>query len=327
MSDNPTASTKEVKAMAAPSMVGMSIMPTTWEQLYRYANMIAESDFAPKDYKNKPANVMLAMQMGQEIGIKPLQAIQGIAVINGRPCVWGDSALALIQSSGLLEEFCETFDAKTNTATCSVKRKGNPHKTVQVFSLDDAKSAGLVDRSPVWKSYPRRMCQMRARGFALRDGFADVLKGLILAEEAQDVPAVDVGPTLDDMMPTRVSAIQERAAIQAPPIAPIDMAVKAQEQLAEPKKELAPLATPKEMHEESAADDLTRKIIAKGDENTFARQEIVYKLMEQNGVSLEELKSWLLVNLNVSKLSEIQPDDFKHVVGWITGEARNELRA
>jgi hypothetical protein len=32
------------------------------------------------------------------------------------------------------------------------------------------------------------MLAMRARGFAIRDCFADVLKGLITAEEAQDYP-------------------------------------------------------------------------------------------------------------------------------------------
>ena len=34
----------------------------------------------------------------------------------------------------------------------------------------------------------KRMMQMRARGFALRDAFPDVLKGLISAEEAADYP-------------------------------------------------------------------------------------------------------------------------------------------
>ena len=52
--------------------------------------------------------------------------------------------------------------------------------------MEDAKLAGLTTRSPVWKSYPKRMLQMRARGFALRDQFADALKGLSSAEEVRD---------------------------------------------------------------------------------------------------------------------------------------------
>jgi hypothetical protein len=41
--------------------------------------------------------------------------------------------------------------------------------------------------------YPKRMRQMRARAFALRDVFPDVLRGLPVAEEVMDMP-VDMGP-------------------------------------------------------------------------------------------------------------------------------------
>jgi len=50
-----------------------------------YAKLISESDLAPKDFKGKPGNVLIAIQYGVEIGLKPMQAIQNISVINGRP--------------------------------------------------------------------------------------------------------------------------------------------------------------------------------------------------------------------------------------------------
>ncbi len=52
----------------------------------------------------------------------------------------------------------------------------------------DAKRAGLWGKGGPWTAYPKRMLQMRARGFALRDAFPDVLKGMISVEEAQDYP-------------------------------------------------------------------------------------------------------------------------------------------
>jgi len=52
--------------------------------------------------------------------------------------------------------------------------------------VEDAKRAGLWAKQGPWTAYPKRMMQMRARGFALRDAFPDVLKGMITAEEAQD---------------------------------------------------------------------------------------------------------------------------------------------
>src|SRR5690606_6210149 len=63
------------------------------------------------------------------------------------------------------------------------------------FSVADAKKAGLWGKQGPWQQYPKRMLSMRARAFALRDGFADVLRGLGIAEEVQDhQPIRDVTP-------------------------------------------------------------------------------------------------------------------------------------
>lgn len=157
---------------------------TSMQQAMDYAKIIADSDLAPKDYKGKPGNVLVAIQYGMEIGLKPLQAIQNIAVINGRPCVWGDAMIALVQGHPLCEYIKESIhDGK---ATCTVKRRGDEDEYTVTFSVDDAKKAGLFGKAGTWQQYPNRMLQMRARGFALRDKFSDILKGLISKEEAMD---------------------------------------------------------------------------------------------------------------------------------------------
>ena len=156
------------------------------------ATMIAQSDFVPKDYKGKPGNVLVAVQMGSELGLKPMQAMQNIAVINGRPCLWGDSLLALVQANPVCEWVNESFDDNTFTATCEAKRTDSPHPQKSTFSKADATNAGLFNKAGPWKSYPKRMLQMRARAFCLRNTFADVLGGLQVAEEIQDIePAVE----------------------------------------------------------------------------------------------------------------------------------------
>ncbi len=167
-----------------------SLMPSSLGEAMDIAKLIAESDFAPKDYKGKPGNVMIAIQMGADVGLKPMQSLQNIAVINGRPSIWGDAAAALVQSKDILERFHETIagDGDTRTATCILKRKGWPDEIKRTVSVADAKKANLWGKVGPWQTYPDRMLQMRARGFALRDGAADCLMGLILAEEADDYP-------------------------------------------------------------------------------------------------------------------------------------------
>jgi hypothetical protein len=163
----------------------------TFDDAWRFWQMVAKTDFAPKDFKGKPEACMLAGQHGAELGLGPMQSLQCIAVVNGRPTVWGDAALALVQSSTVCEYVAEKVegDGEQMIATCTAKRRGYPEATTVRFSVADAKKAGLWGKTGPWTQYPRRMLQLRARGFALRDAFPDVLKGLVTAEEAQDYPA------------------------------------------------------------------------------------------------------------------------------------------
>jgi hypothetical protein len=105
--------------------------------------------------------------------------------------VYGDAAMALVQASPVCEDVEEYFEDEGTpnpVAVCVAKRKGRKPVTVR-FSVEDAKRAGLWGKQGPWSAYPKRMMQMRARGFALRDAFPDVLKGMITAEEAQDYPS------------------------------------------------------------------------------------------------------------------------------------------
>lgn len=168
----------------------------SFDDAFRFATMVAKSDFAPKDFKGKPESCLLAIQHGSEIGLSPMQSLQNIACINGRPAIWGDAALAVAMASAVCESVTETIDGEGDNmvATCSAKRRGYERPTVVRFSVADAKKAGLWGKSGPWTQYPRRMLQLRARGFALRDAFPDVLKGLVTAEEAQDYPTTPATP-------------------------------------------------------------------------------------------------------------------------------------
>jgi len=72
------------------------LVPTNFDEAFRMAAAFAGSGMVPKAYEGKPEAVFVAMQMGAELGIPPLQAVQNIAVINGKPGVYGDMGKALL---------------------------------------------------------------------------------------------------------------------------------------------------------------------------------------------------------------------------------------
>jgi hypothetical protein len=195
---------------------GRGLALQTFDDAMRFGKLLADSDFPPKDFRGKPASCVLAVQHGAEVGLGPMQAIQSIAVINGRPSIWGDAALALVMASPVCEYVKETIEGEADAATamCTAKRKGYPEPVVVRFSMADAKRAGLAGKSGPWSQYPKRMLQLRARGFALRDAFPDVLKGLVTAEEAQDYAANPESPPVVVTQPQRTETPASQPAPQ-----------------------------------------------------------------------------------------------------------------
>jgi len=188
--------------------VAFGVAPETYDAAYRMAKALSDSTIIPKDYRGKPADVLAAILMGVEVGLPPMTALQSIAVINGRPGIFGDGLLALILTSPLYVSHAEWFevldgaggemigidaltpDALVHPATravCEFVRKDRNDPVRRTFSVAQAKRANLLNKQGPWTEYPDRMLQMRARSFAARDAFPDVLKGLRTLEELTDI--------------------------------------------------------------------------------------------------------------------------------------------
>jgi hypothetical protein len=179
-----------------------TLAPANMTEAIEFSKMLAQSEMVPKNYHRKPQDILVAMQWGYEVGLQPLQALQNIAVINGRPSIYGDAALALVKNHPSCAGVSERVegDGDNRTAYCTVKRRygDEVEETTRTFSVVDAKRARLWGKQGPWSQYPDRMLAMRARGFAVRDGFPDALKGIITQEEALDMPKEPVNVTPPD---------------------------------------------------------------------------------------------------------------------------------
>lgn len=180
MSDTQLA-TREERAPVAIGDYGVQFR--SMDELARFCQAVHNSGLAPSSFKT-PQAIMVAVQMGAELGLPPMAALNSIAVINGRPSVWGDGALSLVKSHPDFVDIIEATEGET--ATCTIKRK-NQTPVTRTFSMTDAKRAGLVGKQGPWTQYPQRMLQMRARSWAMRDAFPDALRGVGIREEQMDV--------------------------------------------------------------------------------------------------------------------------------------------
>lgn len=246
-------------AVREPVALGShGIKLTTLDELWRFAKIVATTDFVPKDFRGKPESTMIAIQYGMEVALTPMMALQTIGVINGKPGLHTDGPLAVVRGSGLLKEISEGLVVRTGdklacscvrwardgecihvraatvkfanpaeerVAVCLVHRRGAADPHIQTFGVVDAKQAklwmrtGREGQSTPWVTHPDTMLKFKARGFALRDEFGDILKGLRSREELEEFGLDDPSPngSDDDTSPTppaksRVDAMKERLA-------------------------------------------------------------------------------------------------------------------
>ena len=149
---------------------------------------------------------MAVISYGKALGLTPEMSLTHCMNVNGHMSIYGDAINAIIYSSGLLKRKTEYFDEETMTAVCTIERKDIAGEETRTFSFEDAKIAGLWGKG-VWRQYPKRMAQMRARGFAYRDVFPDLLHGMITTEEAMDMQLSGAGGYSDVVAVAKVKKV------------------------------------------------------------------------------------------------------------------------
>jgi len=193
--------------LATTERQGFDLSPRNFEQALTFSEYLASSDMVPKQFRGKAGDCLIAMQWGYEVNLKPLQALQSIAVINGKPGVFGDAGKAILLAAGCGIDEDDTEVVKRNSrARCKITRPGRP-PVERTFTIEDAKTAGLWNKEGPWRTYPFRQMAWRAFWFAARDAAADLLRGMAGIEELID------GPT---SMPAESAA--PPAAAPTPPI-------------------------------------------------------------------------------------------------------------
>lgn len=169
-----------------------AIVPDSLDSAFRLATAFVAGGITPRGMQ-RPEQVMIAILAGMEVGLTPLQAVQGIYIVNGRPTLFGDSLVAVVRGSGRCAWIKEWIEGSGDTvaAFCETLRVGEPEPVRRSFSWAQAKKAGLAGKEGPWTTFPARMLAIKARNFCLRDVYADVLRGL--SDDSDDPAVQDIG--------------------------------------------------------------------------------------------------------------------------------------
>lgn len=193
------------------------VVVSTLEGAYRMGHFLHETGLCPKGVRD-PAQATLIVLTGMELGLTLSGTLANIAIINGLPKIWGDAALAVVRRRDDCEGVHEELQGEGDdmVAVCVARRTiaatSEQEVVERTFSVADAKKAGLWGKAGPWSQYPKRMLQMRARAFALRDLWPDALACGIV-EEYEGVGDIDgpkklarkAGQTIGDALEAEVT--------------------------------------------------------------------------------------------------------------------------
>ncbi len=161
--------------------------PTAMPAKLDYARQLAASGLLPDDYKQKPANLLWAIEFAEMLDLSPMAAITGVHVIKGRPSASAGLMSALVRRAGHKLR----VRGDDTSATASIVRSDDPEYTFEVtWTMERAKTAGLLSNDN-WKKYPAAMLSARAITECARLACQEALLGIAHTPE-------ELGATLDE---------------------------------------------------------------------------------------------------------------------------------
>lgn len=190
------------------------------EPVAKLAVDVAQTEFVPKGLRNKPAAVTAAILFGRELDMAPMQSLQQVYVVDGRPTLAAEHLRAMVLAAGHEIVFGETSGSR-----CSVKgrRKGSTEWTTVEWTLAMAAAAKLTGKDN-WQNYPRAMLIARATADLCRMIFPDVTHGVRATEEVDDGGDSAEVPAAPEAGKTTVGRARKAAAPK--PAAPAAAAAK-----------------------------------------------------------------------------------------------------
>jgi hypothetical protein len=155
---------------------------------WKTAQKIANTPFVPTAFRGKPEAVFAAILYGDELGLGPMQSLNSIHVIEGKPSMSPELMRALVARAG---HRLDVKLASNDKVILWGKRADNGSEATVEWSMKDAQQAGLAGRG-AWKTYPRAMLLARATSEICRQIFSDCIMGLSYTpEEASSIAGVE----------------------------------------------------------------------------------------------------------------------------------------
>ncbi len=159
-------------------------VPSSIEEASSLAERLSRSALLPDALKGKPADVLVTLITGHELGLSPMQSVRGLHVVKGRAVMSADLAVALVKRSDACVSF-RLVESSDKVAIYETERKGEG-KTRLEYTIQQATQAGLAGGGN-WRRHPAAMLRARCSLALARAVYPDLVLGVYDPDEAKEM--------------------------------------------------------------------------------------------------------------------------------------------
>jgi len=190
------------------------------DKAYKFACIMAKSDIVPSHYRGRPENAFIAVQTAYRMNLDPMMIMQNTFVVSGKLGMNSSFAISLANSSGLFEGGIR-YRIEGSDNSLKVTAYTNLKKTGEEISYTIGMKEATAEnwtKNPKYRTLPELMLRYRAATLLIRTHAPEVLNGMHMVEEIEDVQASvrDVTPKaqtlsakLDELINDQVQEVKE----------------------------------------------------------------------------------------------------------------------
>ena len=171
----------------------------SFQNIFNIGKMFASSNLVPENYRNKPMDCTIAVDMANRMGVSPMMVMQNLYVVKGKPTWSGQACMSMIRGSKEFKNVRPIYTGERNTDTwgCYIQAEyrdtGEKIKGTEV-TIAMAKQEGWYSKkdkygneTSKWQSIPEQMLAYRAAAFFARVYIPNSLMGVYVEGESEDI--------------------------------------------------------------------------------------------------------------------------------------------
>lgn len=183
---------RDYKPIAKQEIKPVNNFLDTYQNNWDIAVQLSKSDIIPKEYQNKPQNVLVAIELSENMQLTPFLVMQNLGIINGKTSWNGSFCKYLIERTGKYKNLELNYigtKGKDDFGCYLSAIRTSDGKEIKgpEITIATAKAEGWVARNKKWLNIPENMLAYRCQSFFARIYCPEALNGIYTSEEIEDI--------------------------------------------------------------------------------------------------------------------------------------------